>query len=197
MVRRSSSSRSSNRSFMNNLNQLLIFELHQLLDAELQLVEVLPALAKMASNTQLKHALRDHLSETKNQVNRLKQIFNLLEISPNGNVRCIGMEGLIAECQQLLSNKLDNTVKDAFIILSAQRVEHYEIACYGTVKAFANQLDLDEIANLLGETLDEESNLDKLLTRIAEGTFFTAGINKQAADAEMVYSGIKETSRNW
>lgn len=166
-----------------DLRQLFIEELEDMLSSENQIVKALPKLIKQASLPDLKEALSNHLEETENQVERLKKIFNLLGLKPKERT-CEGMEGIIAEGDEMVSGKAKCATLDAAIISAAQKVEHYEIASYGTLRSFAKQLKLDsEISDLLTESLDEESAADKKLTKIAEGTLLTTGINKEAAEA--------------
>lgn len=168
---------------MNNqdLHQLFIAELEDMLSAENQIVESLPNLIRLASLPELKEALTTHLKETKNQVNRLDQIFSILSMSPAENT-CEGMEGILKEAEELTANKKPSATLDAAIISAAQKVEHYEMASYGTLRSFANHLDLDsEITDLLQESLDEEGAADKKLTKIADGSLFSSGVNKKAA----------------
>lgn len=164
-----------------DLNELFIDELADMLSAENQIVEALPKLIKAASLPELKEALTKHLHETENQVERIEKIFSLLDLSANENT-CEGMEGLLKEGDELIENKSKSPTLDAAIISAAQKVEHYEIASYGTLRAFAKQLDLDsEIIDLIQDSLDEEGAADKKLTKIAEGTLFKSGVNKNAA----------------
>jgi ferritin-like metal-binding protein YciE len=163
----------------NNLEELLVAELQDLINAEKQLVESLPAMEAAASSPDLKEAFRKHLAETKQQVKRLESCFNLLDAS-SGSEECEAMRGLIAEAKEIINSQSSAILKDAALIGAAQKVEHYEIAGYGTAKAHAKMLSLDEVADLLDENLEEEAAADKKLTKIAEGSFFTSGINKLA-----------------
>lgn len=162
-----------------NLHQLLLDELHDLYSAETQIIDHLPTLVNMSSDQKLKEALKQHLNETKQQVTRLKKIFDILETHPNKQW-CKGMEGVLKEGAELLSKAAKGPTKDACIIAAAQKVEHYEICSYGTARAHAKQLRLVEIAHLLEESFEEEVGADKTLSKIAEGSFFTTGINEQA-----------------
>lgn len=157
-------------------NKLYVEELKDLYSAETQLTKALPKIAQAASSEQLRQAFEQHLKETEGHVQRLEQIFEKLEWSPRGK-RCKGMAGLIEEGSELIGEKgaLDADVLDAGLIAAAQRVEHYEIAAYGTARAFAEQLGHREAAQLLQQTLDEEYAADKHLTAIAEG-----GVNQEA-----------------
>lgn len=166
---------------INNLHSLLIDELEDLFSAEIQIIDHLPELIGLTSNLKLKETLQQHLKETKNQVIRLKRIFSLLERNPSRQY-CKGMEGILQEGHELLAKANRGPAKDACIIAAAQKVEHYEICGYGTARSHAHQLKLDEIAHLLTETFEEEVNADKILSKLAEGSFFTAGINEQAEE---------------
>ena len=164
---------------MLTLQDLFEHEIADLYSAETQLVEALPKLAQAASNDELKTAFQHHLDETRDHVRRLEEIRGQIGISTTET--CDGMKGLISEGEETVQANGDPTVKDAALISAAQRVEHYEIAAYGTARTLADQLGLDEAKDLLDQTLDEESNADKLLTKIATGGMFKAGVNQQAA----------------
>lgn len=162
--------------------------LKDLFDAENQIVQKLPGVIQATSNANLKKALNEHLDETKNQVQRLKQIFKMLNENPTG-MKCIAMEAILAEGEKGLKQSWTPAVKDASLIIACQKVEHYEISSYGSARALANHLndvamddriDFDEIADLLQQTLDEESAADEKLTDIAEGGFFSTGVNETA-----------------
>lgn len=159
-----------------DFKKLYIDELKDLYSAETQLTTALPKLAKAASAPALQQAFESHLAETKGHVQRLEQIFQGLDRSPKGK-KCKGMAGLIEEGAELLEEqgKLDAAVLDAGLIGAAQRVEHYEIAAYGTVRTFAQQLGDQAAAQLLQQTLDEEYAADQKLTALAEG-----GLNQAA-----------------
>ena len=163
---------------LNTLRDLYIDELKDLWSAEKQLVKALPKMAKAANDPELTKAFQTHLRQTERQVQRLEQIFEEIGESPRGK-KCVGMEGLIEEGSELIKEKPDAEVLDAGLISKAQHVEHYEMAGYGTVRTYAQLLGYDRQAQLLQETLDEEGEADKLLTRLAEGS-----INLEAASAE-------------
>ena len=152
---------------LDSLQKLYIEELRDLYNAENQLVKALPKMAKHASHQELKRAFEDHLEQTKEHVERLDEIFKRLEERPTGKT-CKGMKGLIEEGSEILEKDGDASVLDAALIGAAQRVEHYEIAGYGTVRTFANMLGENEATELLQQTLDEEGEADKLLTELAE-----------------------------
>jgi ferritin-like metal-binding protein YciE len=152
---------------LNSLRDLLIEELRDLYSAETQLVKALPKMAEAASDTNLKQAFTNHLEQTEGHVARLEEIFQALDETPSGET-CQAMEGLIKEGSQMIKAKGDSVVIDSGIIGAAQRVEHYEMAGYGTARSLAERLGEQEAATLLHETLDEESEADNLLTEIAE-----------------------------
>lgn len=165
-----------------SLHQLLVDELFDIYSAERQLIEALPKAAKAASAPKLKEAILHHLEETKQQAKRLEKIFGMLGEKRGNGTYCEAMEGLIHEADEAIEDYPKSFIRDAALICAAQKIEHYEIAAYGTAKAHAKQLDLDEVASLLDETLDEEGNADRTLTKIAEGSFFSSGVNKRAQD---------------
>lgn len=167
----------------NGLNALFIAELEDMYSSEHQIIEGLPRLIKLASLPELKEALTKHLKETENQARRIERIFTLLSREP-AEKTCEAMQGLLREADDLLENKTKSATLDAAIIGAAQKIEHYEIASYGTLRSFAKNLDFDsEILNLLQETLEEEAAADKKLTKIAEGSLFSSGVNKEAAES--------------
>jgi ferritin-like metal-binding protein YciE len=159
------------------LNDLFLEELQDLYSAETQMTKALPKMAEAASSAELKRAFEEHLKQTEGHIARLERIFEKLGEKPGGKT-CKGMAGLIKEGEELISEKPEPDVLDAGLIAAAQRVEHYEIAGYGTVRTYANEIGQKEFARLLQETLDEEGATDKRLTRIAEG-----GINQKAMAA--------------
>ena len=148
------------------MQDLFIEQLKDLYSAEKQLVQALPKMAKAATTPELAQAITDHLSQTQNHVTRLEQCFEHLNASTRGK-RCKGMEGLIEEGKETIEEDGEGVVKDAGLIAAAQRVEHYEISGYGTARTMASLLGLDDVADLLTETLGEEEDADKLLTQIA------------------------------
>jgi ferritin-like metal-binding protein YciE len=165
---------------LGSLHDLMVEELQDLHSAETQLVAALPKMAAAASDEELRTAFEHHLEETRGHVARLEEIFAQLGITGGGET-CEAMKGLIAEGEEIVSAQGDSAVKDAALIGAAQRVEHYEIAGYGTARTLADELGLAEARDLLDQTLDEESTADKLLTKIATGGLFKAGINQRAA----------------
>lgn len=152
---------------LRTLHDLYVDELRDLYNAENQLLKALPKMAKAANSPELKSAFEKHLEVTKEQVSRLEQIFEKLELSPKGK-KCKAMEGLLAEGKEVIEEEADPDVKDAALIASAQRVEHYEMAGYGCVRTYARQLGYSDAADLLQATLDEEGEADKALTELAE-----------------------------
>jgi ferritin-like metal-binding protein YciE len=154
---------------METLEKLYINELRDLYSAENQLLKALPKMAKGASSAELKEAFENHLAETETHVERLEQIFKDLEKNPKGKT-CHGMKGLIEEGSEILEEEGEESVLDAGIIVAAQKVEHYEMAGYGSVRAFAQLLGQEEAAQLLQTTLDEESKANELLNQLAETT---------------------------
>lgn len=164
-----------------SLNQLFIDELQDMYSSENQIIESLPKLIHLASYPDLSEALSKHLKETQKQQKRIEKIFSLLNL-PAKEKPCKAMQGILKEAEELIKNKAKTATLDAAIISAAQKVEHYEIASYGTLCSFAKYLEFeDEIIDLLQETLDEEESANDTLTTIAEGTFFSSGINKEAA----------------
>jgi ferritin-like metal-binding protein YciE len=146
---------------------LYVDELKDVYNAEKQLLRALPKMAKKAEHPELRQAFENHQVMTEEQVRRIETIFDDLKLPKRGK-KCRGMEGLVAEGQEMMEEDADPDVMDAAMIASAQRIEHYEIAAYGTLRTYARQLGLQEHAKLLQQTLDEEGETDKLLTRIAE-----------------------------
>ncbi|MBN9376821.1 MAG: hypothetical protein BGO14_01480 [Chlamydiales bacterium 38-26] len=163
-----------------DLKDLLIDELQDILSAEEQIVEALPAMVTAAESPDLKKAFQLHLKETKGQIQRLKKIFKLLKIEQKEKF-CKATKGLIQECKEVLKDfKTKSLTRDAALISKSQRIEHYEISAYGTMHTFAKELALDAVADLLRETLSEEESADKKLTHIAAGGVFKSGINQKA-----------------
>jgi ferritin-like metal-binding protein YciE len=162
---------------MNPLEELLQDELKDLYSAENQIIKALPRMTKAASSPELKRAFERHLEETRRQVERLEQIGEELEMKLTGK-KCAGMEGLIAEGKEIMSEIDDEDALDAGLIGAAQKVEHYEIAAYGTARTHAEMLGYRRIAKLLQQTLNEEGMTDKKLSQLAESI-----INVEAANA--------------
>lgn len=164
---------------LTSLRSLFISELKDLYSAETQLLDALPKMANAATHNELKTAFRDHLEETRGQVDRLERVFRQLGETPGGET-CEAMKGLIKEGEEIIGEEGNSDVKDAALIAAAQRVEHYEIAGYGTVVTYAKKLDLDDVADLLGKTLDQEKSADSKLNKLATGGVFAGGINEEA-----------------
>jgi ferritin-like metal-binding protein YciE len=152
---------------MATLEDLYTDLLKDLYSAEKQLVKALPKLAKNARSPDLQKAFQEHLRQTEGQVERIERIFTELGGSPRGK-KCVGMEGLIEEGNELMQEDTEPEVLDAGLIAAAQKVEHYEIASYGTARAWAQRLGYDKAARFLQETLEEESMANEKLTKIAE-----------------------------
>jgi ferritin-like metal-binding protein YciE len=152
---------------LKSLDDVLGAELKDLYSAENQLVEALPDIIDAASSKDLKEAVSEHLGETRGHVKRLEQVFEAIGVEPESE-HCDGMEGLISEGTEVAEATGNGDARDAALIGAAQRVEHYEIAAYGTARTLAQQLGHTEAAKLLNETLDEESAADEKLTQIAE-----------------------------
>jgi ferritin-like metal-binding protein YciE len=161
---------------MKSVQDLLLNELRDIYDAEKQLVRALPKMAKASSSGQLRQAFQEHLEETKNQVERLEQAFDRLDTRTRGK-RCEAMHGLIAEASEIMEEIKTPQVLDAALIAGAQKVEHYEIAAYGSVRALAEACGYREVAELLDETLEEEKEADQKLSQIA-----LSEVNKAALD---------------
>jgi ferritin-like metal-binding protein YciE len=153
----------------NSLEDLFEQQLGDLYDTEQRLIKALPKMASAAHSSSLKHAFTEHLEQTKNQAHRLENIFNQLGKKPKRET-CEAMKGLVSEGEEMIEAKGDSDVKDAALIAAAQRVEHYEMAGYGTARNFAQRLGHHQAAQLLQETLDEEKEADSLLTKIAVET---------------------------
>src|SRR6187549_402334 len=159
------------------LHDAFIDELHDTYDAEKQLTKALPKLAKAATNAKLRAAFETHLQETQGQITRLEQVFESLDEKVRGK-HCDGIAGIIEEGKSVMEEDFDETTMDACLIAAGQRAEHYEMAAYGTLVAWAQAMGHTEAAKLLHQTLDEEKAADKKLSGLAEG-----GINQSAADA--------------
>ena len=152
---------------LNSLRDLYIAELKDLYDAENRIIKALPKMAEASSSQDLRNAFEHHLKQTRIQAQRLEQIFEKLDQSPKGE-KCKGMVGIIDEGEDLMDEDAPPAVRDAALIAAAQRVEHYEIAAYGTCRTYARRLGYEDQARLLNETLQEEGEADKKLTTLAE-----------------------------
>jgi ferritin-like metal-binding protein YciE len=152
---------------LESLHDLFVDELRDLYNAETQLVKALPKMAKAAASEELRAAFESHLKETEGQVQRLEAVFKQIDASPKGK-KCRAMMGLIEEGKEMIEAEGREAVKDAALIAAAQRVEHYEIAGYGTVRTYAQLLGFDEAVDLLQETLDEEASADHKLSDLSK-----------------------------
>jgi ferritin-like metal-binding protein YciE len=148
------------------LKELYVDELKDIYNAENQLVKALPKMAKAATSDELRTGFEEHLEQTRGHVQRLEQIFKALDEKPTGK-KCKGMEGLVAEGQEMMEEDFEDDLMDAALISAAQRVEHYEIAAYGTVRTYAELLGEDEAVTLLEQTLEEEKETDQKLSDLA------------------------------
>ena len=176
----------------NSLQELYVEQLKDLYNAENQLVKALPKMAKAARSDTLRQGFEHHLEQTKGHVDRLEQIFSAMDESPKGK-KCAGMEGLIEEGEEVIDEQSDSEALDSGLIAAAQRVEHYEIAGYGTVRSYAEMLGDSEAVNLLQRTLDEEKETDDKLTEIAKEC------NEQAMNASAesdTETGSEESEEN-
>lgn len=162
---------------INSLHDLYVTELRDLYDAENRITKALPKMAEAANSQELRNAFELHLEQTRRHTQRLDQIFQQLDESPKGQ-KCKSMEGIIEESEDLMDEDAPAAVSDAALIAAAQRVEHYEIAVYGTVRTYATRLGFQDQARLLGDTLREEGETDKKLTSLAESY-----INEEAKSA--------------
>ena len=161
-----------------NLREALVEEIRDIYNAEKQLVKALPKMAKGAESDELREAFEQHLGETEGQVTRLERVFELLDEKPRGK-HCAGMAGIVEEGSEKLQEDMEGSVLDACLIASAQKVEHYEISAYGSAIAWAEALGLNEVVEVLTETLEEEKAADEKLSALAE-----SGINQAATAGE-------------
>jgi ferritin-like metal-binding protein YciE len=162
----------------NGLQELLVEELRDIYHAEGQLLKALPKMAKAAKSERLKEAFERHLEETEQQIERLERAFESLGEPVKGK-KCQAMEGLIAEGKEVMEEHSESAMLDAALICAAQKIEHYEIASYGTICTWADLLGLDEVSDLLKETLDEEKTTDESLTEIAESEINVEAVQEQ------------------
>jgi len=169
-----------------NLREALVEEIRDLYNAEKQLVKALPKMAKGAESDELRDAFEQHLNETEGHVTRLEQIFDLLGEKPRGK-HCAGMAGIVEEGSEKLQEDMEGSVLDACLIASAQKVEHYEIGAYGTAIAWAEALGMNDVCDVLNETLEEEKAADEKLSALAE-----SGINQAATAGESEDSDTEE-----
>ncbi|MGA2351110.1 MAG: ferritin-like domain-containing protein [Terracidiphilus sp.] len=161
---------------VSTMDGLLVAELKDLYSAENQITKALPKLIKAASSNELRSAFEHHLKETEGHVQRLEQVFEILGSSPKGKT-CNGMKGVLEEGSEMLDETAEGSVRDAALISAAQRVEHYEMAAYGTVRSYAETVGKPQISEILQKTLQEEKAADKKLTEVSEK------LNRQAQQA--------------
>lgn len=164
---------------LTTLNDVFVDQLGDLKSAEQQLTDALPKMAQAASTPELREAFEEHLQETRGHVKRLQEIEQMVGSIPTET--CDAMKGLVSEGEEIIEADGDPVAKDVALIAAAQRVEHYEMAAYGTARALARELDFSDAADLLSDTLDEESAADQKLTSIATGGLMSGGINKAAS----------------
>jgi len=167
---------------LESLEELLHDEMKDIYDAEKQLTKALPKLVKKATASELKNAFQEHLQQTERHVERLEEAFELLDQPARGK-KCEGMQHLIAEGEDMIGEAKDPATRDAVMIAAAQKVEHYEISSYGTLRTWANLLGKTEVASLFEETLEEEKEADQNLTSIAE-SFVNQAAAESADDEE-------------
>ena len=190
---------------MNQLRDLLKHEIKDLYSAEEQIIEALPKMIEKANNRELKRALQEHLEVTKKQKGRLDDALEALAEEREeegkgalglfkGEQKCLAMEGLVKEGEKLMKEDMSPEVSDAAIIAAAQKIEHYEISSYGTARAYAQELNLDEVEDLLQETLDEEYEADDLLTQLAETRVNERAITESGSTRQRGRSGTRSVS---
>lgn len=162
------------------LQELFLEELRDIYHAEKQLVKALPKMEKAASSEELANAFAEHLSATQEQVSRLEQVFELLEEKPRAK-KCEAMEGLVKEAESAIEDTEEGTsTRDVALIIAAQKVEHYEIAAYGGLATLAKTMGINQVKELLGQTLEEEKETDELLTQLAENNINAAASQEEA-----------------
>lgn len=161
---------------MKTLHDLMIEDLKDIYHAEKQILKAMPKMIKSVSSDNVRQAFEEHFRQTEKQVTRVEKIFKELNMTPKGK-KCLAMEGLIEEGKEIMQEDAEPVVMDAALIAAAQKIEHYEIAAYGTLKTYANQLGLKKVAQIAEEILNEEKMTDEKLTRIAE-----AEVNVEAAE---------------
>jgi ferritin-like metal-binding protein YciE len=164
---------------LKSLKDLLIHSLQDIYSAEKQIIKALPKMIKSASHEELKKAFETHLKETEGQKEKLDKVFELIGARP-GRMKCKAMEGLVEEGNELMEEDIDSDVLDAGLIAAAQKIEHYEIASYGTARVYSEQLGEEAVTDLLSEILEEEKRTDELLTDLA-----LSSINLDAENAEV------------
>ena len=180
---------------LESLEQLMQEELKDIYDAEKQLTKALPKLIKKASSPELKEALEEHLGQTEEHIQRLERVFGQLDMPVRGK-KCEGMQHLIAEGSEMIGEAEDDASRDAVMIAAAQKVEHYEIASYGTVRTWASLLGHTGVASTLEETLEEEKQADQKLTQIAEGSVNAEAASRRGDDEEEEESSGRAQRQN-
>jgi ferritin-like metal-binding protein YciE len=175
---------------LESLQKLFVEELRDVYNAEQQLLKALPKMVKSASSDELKQAFEDHLDQTKEHVERLEQIFKGLDEKPKGKT-CHAMKGLVEEGSEMLEEEGEESVLDAGIIAAAQKIEHYEIATYGTLRTWASLLGEDDAAELLQHTLDEEGDTDKRLNELAEDIVNPEALSELELEEEVATVGSR------
>jgi ferritin-like metal-binding protein YciE len=182
----------------NNLKGLYVDELRDLYSSEQQLIKAIPKMAKAANSDELRKGFEEHLEQTKGHATRLEQILTGLGEPVKGK-KCKGMAGIVAEGGEMMSEDFEGALMDAALISAAQRVEHYEIAAYGVVHAYATLMDESEAASLLQQTLDEEKETDQKLTELSEeinSGAFSRGAEAEAEEATPRHKTAKAGSAN-
>lgn len=171
-----------NKETKNAFYEIFLEQLADMLNAEKQLIETFPQFIENVTTPELKLAFENHQEETRLQVSRLNDIFKILDETPKKNEVCNAMKGLITDCQEVTKKPLQKLVMDAALVSTVQRIEHYEIAAYGTLIALAGQFNLTDIVVLLQESFTEENNAEKTLKKLAKGTLFKRGLFKLAKE---------------
>ena len=179
---------------VDSLKTLFGRQLQDVYDAEKQLVRALPKIAKSASSTELRDAVTEHLEETRNHVQRLAEIFEDLGMKAKSRP-CAGMKGLVEEGKETMEEDADGGLMDLALIAAAQRVEHYEMSAYGTMRTLAEQLNEERAADLLQQTLDEEAEADRKLTQISQSILETISTEQPQAAAEATGQARTKTAR--
>ncbi len=179
---------------LNTLQDIYINELRDLYNMETQLTKTLPRIAKAISHSELKQAFENHLEQTENHIDRLEQVFEMCGQKVRGK-KCTGMEGILDEALEILSSDVNDDALDAAIIGAAQKVEHYEIASYGTVRTWAEQLGFDDQAELLNQTLSEEKQANEKLTQLAE-QFVNEEASHGESEFEVAHNGYDSRSKS-
>jgi ferritin-like metal-binding protein YciE len=177
---------------INSLSEVLVEELGQVFSAEQQLLEAVPVLAKAAHSYSLREAFENHLEETRQHVDRLEQAFADLGVRFVPSKTCQAMRGILDDSAGIIDATGDSVAIDAALIGLGQRIEHFEIACYGSAQALAGELGHNNVSSLLNQTLSEESRANKLLTKLAAGGLLSSGINHLAAQRSESDAGAAE-----